>query len=120
VNTPTDCVGCHLDDYNNTTDPDHQFAMFPNDCIQCHNEGAWIPSTFDHDGMYFPIYSGKHKDEWNTCMDCHINSSNYSIFSCIDCHEHNNQSQVDDDHSEVDGYQYESNACFMCHPNGEN
>jgi hypothetical protein len=120
TNTPTDCVGCHLDDFNATTDPDHQSAMFPTDCIQCHDEGAWIPSTFDHDAMYFPIYSGKHREEWNTCMDCHFDTGNYALFSCIDCHEHNNQSEVDNDHSEVNGYQYESNACLMCHPNGEN
>ncbi len=118
-NTPNTCVDCHLDDYNNTNDPDHAMAQFPTDCIQCHNESAWEPSTFDHDGMYFPIYSGKHDGEWNTCMDCHFNSNDYSLFSCIDCHEHDNQAEVDDDHDGVSGYEYNSNACYTCHPTGE-
>ncbi|MGE5357296.1 MAG: hypothetical protein ACM3PT_13775 [Deltaproteobacteria bacterium] len=116
--TPNTCFGCHSDDYNATTNPNHAGAQFPTDCTLCHNQTAWSPSTFDHDGMYFPIYSGKHQGEWNLCADCHYNSSNYSIFSCINCHEHNNQAEVDDDHDGVSGYVYESNACYTCHPDG--
>ena len=118
-NTPNTCVGCHQTDYDNTNNPDHVASMFPIDCIECHNETAWDPSTFDHDNQYFPIYSGKHQDEWTQCIECHINSADYSIFSCIDCHQHDNQIDVDADHSEVNGYSYESNACFSCHPNGD-
>jgi hypothetical protein len=118
-NTPNTCFACHETEYNQTTNPDHQIAQFPTDCASCHTENEWVPSTFDHDGMYFPIYSGRHEGEWNTCNECHTNAGNYTLFSCIDCHEHNNQSEVDDDHSEVSGYSYNSNACFSCHPTGE-
>ncbi|HEX5167868.1 MAG TPA: hypothetical protein VFW11_01745 [Cyclobacteriaceae bacterium] len=118
ANTPNTCVGCHLADYNSTTNPNHSAAQFPTDCTQCHSETAWVPSTFDHDGMYFPIYSGKHKEAWNSCAECHTNSSNYSVFSCIDCHEHSNQAEVNNKHSEVNGYSYASNACLSCHPRG--
>jgi hypothetical protein len=119
TNTPNTCIGCHQTDYNNTNDPNHSSAQFPTDCTQCHTESAWQPSTFDHDGMYFPIYSGKHKGEWNQCVDCHSNSSDYSVFTCINCHEHSNKSQVDNDHSEVNGYQYNSTSCYTCHPTGD-
>lgn len=119
VNTPNDCIGCHQEDYDNTTNPDHSAAMFPTDCLLCHDEESWIPSSFDHDGMYFPIYSGKHEDEWNLCVDCHTTAGDFTMFSCIDCHEHDDQNQVDEDHEDVSGYIYESNACFACHPNGE-
>ena len=115
-NTPNTCVGCHQDDYNSTTDPNHIGAQFPDDCILCHTETAWTPASFDHDGQYFPIDSGKHKDEWDSCTDCHTNSNNYSVFSCITCH---NSSETNNDHSGVSGYVYESNACFECHPNGK-
>ena len=118
-NTPNTCIGCHQSDYDNTNNPDHSAAMFPTDCTECHNESAWDPSTFDHDNQYFPIYSGKHEGEWNLCLDCHINETDFSIFSCIDCHEHDDQNQVDDDHDGVSGYVYESNTCFACHPTGE-
>lgn len=117
-NTPTICFGCHASDYNGTTNPNHAAAQFPTDCTLCHTQTAWEPSTFDHDGMYFPIYSGKHEGEWDLCADCHFNSSNYSLFSCINCHEHNNQAEVDDDHDGVNGYVYLSSACYACHPDG--
>ena len=88
------------------------------DCTQCHSEVAWEPSTFDHDAMYFPIYSGNHQNEWTLCSECHINND-FSTFSCIDCHEHNDPNQLADDHDGVNGYRFESNACYQCHPNGE-
>lgn len=115
TSTPADCVECHLDDYNATTDPNHSAAQFPTDCVVCHTTNpGWMPATFNHDGMYFPIYSGAHEGEWNQCIDCHINSNNYSIFTCITCHEKND---MNDEHQGVSGYVYESNACFACHPN---
>jgi hypothetical protein len=116
--TPNTCIGCHLDDYNQTTDPQHAIAQFSTDCLICHTENAWEPSTFDHDNQYFPIYSGEHQGEWNSCIECHTTSSNYALFSCIDCHEHN-QPDMDDEHNDVTGYVYNSNACFDCHPQGD-
>jgi len=115
-NTPTDCEGCHMDDYNNTSDPDHQSAGFPTDCASCHTTDAWEPSTFDHDGLYFPIYSGEHEGEWNQCSDCHYDNTDYSIFSCASCHPN---SEMDDEHDDVDGYSNDPNACYSCHPDGK-
>ncbi|MCC6817225.1 MAG: hypothetical protein IT267_12490, partial [Saprospiraceae bacterium] len=115
-NTPNTCYGCHANDYNGANNPPHVSAGFPTTCASCHNETAWIPSSFDHDNMYFPIYSGKHKDEWNTCSQCHTNSSNYKIFTCLPCHP---KPQTDSDHNGVQGYSYTSSACYSCHPDGK-
>ena len=119
TNTPNTCFGCHEAKYNATTNPNHKTAAFPTDCESCHSQNAWKPATFDHDGKYFPIYSGKHQGEWNTCSDCHTSSADYRIFSCINCHEHNNKANVDDDHRGVNGYSYVSSECYRCHPNGK-
>jgi len=116
-NTPNTCIGCHQDEYNQSTNPPHAAAQFPTDCQSCHSQNVWVPSTFNHDGQYFPIYSGKHSGEWSLCSDCHTNPGNYQIYSCIDCHEHNQQ-DMDDEHDEVPGYAYNSIACFNCHPSG--
>lgn len=86
----------------------------------CHTESAWVPSSFDHDQDYFPIYSGRHNNKWDLCSECHLNSANYAVFSCIDCHEHSNQTQVNGHHNGVGGYSYNSIACYSCHPNGNN
>jgi len=116
--TPNTCYACHQSEYNSANNPNHQAAGFPHECQSCHSQNSWTPSTFDHDELYFPIYSGKHDDEWDECSDCHTNPTNFSIFSCIDCHEHN-KPDMDDEHEDVSGYVYNSQACFNCHPDGE-
>jgi hypothetical protein len=116
--TPTDCYACHEDDYEQTTDPNHQAAGFPTTCELCHTPNGWEGATFDHDGLYFPIYSGEHAGEWGDCSDCHVNPNNFGTFSCITCHEHNQQ-EMDEEHEDVPGYVYESSACYACHPTGE-
>jgi hypothetical protein len=116
-NTPTTCFGCHQTDYNNTNNPPHLSAQFPTTCELCHTQNAWVPSTFNHDGQYFPIYSGQHQGEWDLCSDCHTNPNNYQLFSCIDCHEHN-QNSMNQEHQGVPGYSWNSIACYTCHPDG--
>lgn len=115
---PTTCVSCHLTDYNNTTNPRHSTAGFPTDCASCHTTSQWLGATFNHDGQFFPIYSGKHKGKWSTCADCHVTPTNYQNFECILCHQHSDKAKVDADHRQVSGYQYKSTSCYACHPRG--
>jgi hypothetical protein len=119
TNTPNDCVSCHQSDYNNTTNPAHTALNFSTNCTECHTTNpGWNPASYkQHDALSFPIYSGKHKGEWTSCTDCHSNTANYKVFSCIDCHEHNKTS-MDNAHRGENGYSYNSIACLNCHPRG--
>jgi hypothetical protein len=112
---PSDCVDCHLDNYNSTTDPDHAAAGFPTDCELCHrpSDATWNQGVFNH--TYFPINSGPHSSA--LCSDCHVNLANFGVFSCLDagCHP---RSRMDDKHSGEPGYVYDSAACYSCHPDG--
>jgi hypothetical protein len=119
-NKPTTCVSCHQTEYNNTTNPKHSTAGFPTTCQTCHTGfNSWLGATFNHDGPYFPIYSGKHLGKWTTCADCHQQPTNYKAFECILCHEHSNKTKVDADHvGKVAGYAYTSAKCYSCHPRG--
>lgn len=126
TSAPTLCYSCHAADYNGATNPNHASANFPHECQTCHNQTSWSPSTFNHDAQYFPIYSGTHRNRWTGCgggtgngAGCHTNNSNYAVFSCIHCHEHN-QTSMNSHHSGVSGYSYNSQACFNCHPDGNN
>ncbi len=116
--TPNTCYACHQAKYNSTTNPNHSSAQFPTACEQCHTTTAWTPSTFNHDGQYFPIYSGKHNGKWTLCSDCHTNSTNFKVFTCINCHEHSDKTKVDGKHSGVSGYVYSATSCYTCHPAG--
>jgi hypothetical protein len=113
--TPTDCFSCHQPDFQRPTDPNHLTLNFAHDCTACHTMNAWKPATFDHDGQYFRIYSGKHRGKWQSCATCHVNPANYRVFECILCHEHSQQ-KMDDKHRNKRDYQYNSQACYNCHP----
>lgn len=113
--TPTACNACHMQDYNSTTSPNHASAQFPTDCAACHTTSGWEPSTFNHN-PYFPLYSGPHSQVWDNCATCHTNPNDFSVFSCTNCHS--NQGGLANDHNEVSGYSYNSNACYNCHPDG--
>ena len=119
MNTPTDCIACHANDFLATTNPDHETGNFPTDCIVCHTtDPGWKTNFEQHDAQYFPIYSGKHRGEWNQCTECHTTSGNFKAFSCVDCHEHNNAGDLANEHDDVSGYSYTSMACYTCHPKG--
>lgn len=117
---PADCFSCHSNDYNNAANPNHKTLAFSTLCEQCHSlEPDWQPAKFtQHDAVSFPIYSGRHKGEWNSCTQCHPVQSDYSQFSCITCHEHN-KTDMDNKHRGENGYTYVSSACLQCHPRGE-
>jgi hypothetical protein len=110
---PTNCIACHQDDWDGTTDPDHQAAGFPTTCQTCHTTSAWEGARFSH--TQFPITSGAHGGF--DCVQCHTNPRNYRQFTCTDCHEHSPR-ETNDDHDRVNGYVYESNACYQCHSDG--
>jgi hypothetical protein len=115
---PTTCVGCHQQDYDATTDPAHVISGFSTDCASCHNTSGWTGANFNHDGNFFPIYSGTHRNKWTSCASCHPNSASFAEFTCTTCHEHS-QSLMDPKHSERSGYRYDSQACYSCHRNGQ-
>jgi hypothetical protein len=113
LRNPSQCFACHQSDYNGTNDPDHGSAGFPTTCENCHSTTAWEPSSFksldllsDHFGepsaplRLLPRESGQLRR-----LRVHL------------CHEHS-QNQTNNDHSEVGGYIYQSQACYQCHPQG--
>ena len=116
----TDCNSCHQDEFLAVKEPDHVSSGFPTSCQFCHTLApGWKPASYSqHDSESFPIYSGKHEGEWNSCSECHTNSSNFSQFSCTDCHEHNKADMDNEHQGEVKGYSYVSSECYRCHPNG--
>jgi len=114
--TPTDCYSCHKADYLGTNNPNHVAAHFPTTCATCHTTATWLGAVFNH--TWFPIYSGTHAGRWMTCGDCHINPTDYSVFSCITCHEHS-KDNTDPKHRDVRGYVYSATSCYSCHPTGQ-
>ena len=117
----TDCYSCHQTYYTNaqtygSTVPNHVVASYPTTCTSCHTTWvtqAWLGAVFNH--TYFRIpHNG------SSCSDCHINPTNYAVFSCINaCHTgnspHTNQQQTNSHHGGVGGYTYNATICVNCH-----
>lgn len=112
VNLPTQCVSCHLTDYNATNDPAHAAAGFPTDCASCHTTRGWLGANFNHTA-FFPITSGAHRGI--SCSTCHTTPNNFAVFDCLSCHH---QSETDSHHTGVKGYVYASQNCYACHRQG--
>lgn len=106
---PTDCYGCHDDDFNGTTNPNHVAGSFSHDCTQCHTTAAWSPATFDHGQTNFPL-TGSHVTA--SCQSCHING-NYQLTyeDCYQCHQAQFQIPTNPNHVQL---QF-SHDCTPCH-----
>lgn len=112
-----DCFDCHEADYEATESPSHVQFGFDTNCETCHMMLAWHPTTVREHPGDFPIFSGTHAGEWSSCTDCHVNPSDYTDFSCLGCHRHN-EAAMAEQHEDVPYYIYDSGACYGCHPTG--
>ncbi len=109
-----DCIACHQSTY----DAAHVGSGVPTTCLTCHTIDTWLGAVFEHDREHFPIYSGKHSGKWNNdCTKCHVVPSDFTVFTCFNCHKHD-QVKTDEKHRGESGYVYDSNACYSCHPRG--
>jgi hypothetical protein len=108
-----DCLSCHQADY----DGEHAGSGYPTTCLSCHTPTTWTATSFDHDTDFFPIFTGDHAPRWSDCATCHTDSDDFTLFTCFNCHAHN-QAAMDKKHEERAGYSYVSSACLSCHPDG--
>jgi len=108
TSAPTQCDGCHLGEYQGTTDPNHGLFGFSTDCRQCHGTSTWSGARFPHTGIvdgcvqcHLPDYQGTSApdhQQYNfpqTCEQCHVSTVHWNINNfnhagivgnCVDCH----------------------------------
>ncbi|MBI4892342.1 MAG: hypothetical protein HY821_17090, partial [Acidobacteria bacterium] len=108
--TPAACDGCHLAQFNQTTNPNHVAAGLPKDCSTCHTTQQWAGAKFDHSSMTkFPL-TGKHVAA--ACSQCHVNG----VFrgtpaACDGCHLENYVRTTNPNHASA-GFPKD---CAVCH-----
>ena len=119
----TDCYGCHQSYYTNAQTygasvPNHVAALYPTTCVTCHTTyvtTAWTGAVFNHTFFRLPHPA---LGTAAVCSDCHINSADYSQFSCINCHTtpcSHGKTGTDQEHTNVGGYVYAATTCYNCH-----
>ncbi len=114
----TACYGCHVTQWTSTqtlggTVPNHISAGYPTTCDSCHTTTSWLGAVFNH--TYFPI-----PHHGSACSDCHQVSTDYTSFTCINCHTTtaHQLTQTNNEHGGVKGYTYTATSCYTCHKNG--
>jgi len=107
----TVCFNCHQSDYEGTRNPDHQASNYPTNCDQCHQDShiSWDQATFNHPLPLNTNHAGI------ACTECHQDPANYAVFVCTDCHQRQNTNFI---HRGISGYNYNSQSCYNCHPQG--
>lgn len=113
VTAEADCASCHADEYAATTRPSHEQFGYELQCQHCHTTARWAGAGFDH--PLFPIDHGAHADL--SCGQCHPYRGAYGASTCVQCHAHERRA-MNVRHEGVNGYTYDSEACYVCHPSG--
>ena len=107
--TPATCVGCHLSNFNATTNPNHVLAKFSTDCQTCHNVTSWSPTTFNHNtATTFPL-AGAHIGI--ACSSCHTTGYAGIPTTCVSCHLANFNATTNPNHITAKF----STDCITCH-----
>lgn len=108
--TPTECFACHEQNYNNTSNPNHQALMISTTCDECHStEPGWSPALYPNHNQIFELI-GAHASITN-CDDCHQGNYNTTQNSCIGCHDANYNSTSNPPHQQFNF----SEDCLECH-----
>jgi hypothetical protein len=108
VGAPVTCAGCHQQDYDHTTSPNHAQALFPTDCASCHRTTSWS-APYDHNRTRFPL-TGAHRAV--TCQQCHSNGTYAGTpVTCVPCHQTDYNSAAAPNH-QASGF---STDCQTCH-----
>ncbi len=107
----TTCASCHLVDFINTKDPNHQTTGFPQDCSVCHTTADWQGATFNHNtATKFPL-TGAHINV-APCAQCHKNNLFAGLpTACASCHLTNFNGATNPNHVAA-GF---AQDCRLCH-----
>jgi len=82
---------------------------------RCGGLGNTQSTRLDHT-RFFPIANGAHSSL--DCGSCHdTTASSFTVFTCVGCHDHDS-SVTNPAHAKINGYEYLSETCYICHPTG--
>ncbi len=98
----TDCIACHADAYVDK----HGGSNTPETCLHCHSGPTWIGGDFDHPA----VANGFELLGVHTSLSC---------ASCHEADGSPKYPGVADDECHVDSSDYTNFSCFACHPGGE-
>jgi hypothetical protein len=108
--TPRDCVGCHRDDYDRTSKPNHAAAGLSTECDSCHkaSDSSWLGIGLDHN-QFFQL-QGRHVTA--ACAACHVGGVyKGTARDCYSCHRSQYERTASPSHAAT-GF---PTTCDACH-----
>ena len=106
----TQCVSCHLKDYQTAQPLNHVAANLPVTCETCHGMDRWQGARFDHTQFTSFALSGAHAQL--ECSACHVGGRFQGTPSdCFGCHV-SDFTRVQDPNHAAAGF---SHDCAQCH-----
>ena len=106
----SNCVSCHLKDFQSATSPNHVAGGFPTTCETCHraSDPTFRQSSFNHQASFALV--GQHAQQ--LCAACHVNNV-YKGTSrdCVGCHRVNYNRTTSPPHAAA-GF---GTTCDSCH-----
>ncbi|MEZ5353828.1 MAG: hypothetical protein R2762_14410 [Bryobacteraceae bacterium] len=107
--TPQQCSGCHLADFDKTTNPNHRASNFSTQCETCHAAASWQGARFDHNLSRFRLTGAHAKAD---CAGCHVGGRFTGTPSnCVGCHRKDFAATVSPNHA-ASGFPED---CTQCH-----
>ncbi|NCP77646.1 MAG: hypothetical protein GW833_00385, partial [Desulfuromonadales bacterium] len=106
---PTDCNGCHQEDFQAAADPNHMRAGFSSQCQSCHLPIAtsWVKTMYQHTSLF--ILRASHLNL--ECSNCHATLYKGTSAECAECHLDDYQGAEDPSHTAA-GFPTD---CVICH-----
>jgi hypothetical protein len=110
----TQCVSCHLKDYQRAAPLNHVAARLPTSCETCHGINTWLGARFSHAQFTSFALIGMHATL--ACSQCHTNH-NFALTgaACINCHLADFNNTTNPPHRAA-GYPVD---CTLCHGTAE-
>ncbi len=106
----TDCLSCHLKDFQSTRAPNHQAAKLPTRCDDCHRLDSWRSASFDHARFAGLALVGAHAQL--DCAGCHSGARFAGTpANCYSCHAKDYAGATEPNHAKG-GFPRE---CSTCH-----
>ena len=106
----TQCVSCHLTDYQKAQAPSHVAANLPLDCQVCHGVDRWQGAKFDHARFTNFALVGAHASL--ECAQCHAGGRYAGTpVDCYGCHVKDFNTAQNPNHVTA-GFPHD---CLLCH-----
>jgi hypothetical protein len=112
------CSGCHGDEFEGPVQTEcvdchaAPAGHVERACDRCHDGEVWNGDAYEHE-LILP-----HQPDVEACDACHT-EGDHNRARCLDCHDHRHEA-VSPPHmyAGIPGYQFKSDACIRCHPDG--